>query len=91
MAHREEDVKKVWKVKRYWYPITYLDYPIELYGLYNKAISANIVSFYSTALVSLPYLYSSNFFYIQYNFSNDIVKEVYNYFKLLKIKELILK
>ena len=35
-----------------------IDYPVELYGLYNSAIPSQVISFYSTALVSMSLIYS---------------------------------
>jgi len=58
ISHREEKKEKLQKIQHI--PniqIVTLEYPIELYGLYNKTMPHKVSSFYSTALYTLQKIY----------------------------------
>lgn len=62
-----------------------LDYPVELYGLYEKIIPSTVVSFYSTALYTMQKMYSVNTIAFSFNYESSKYKkaidDVYNYYK----------
>jgi len=58
ITHRGESKEKLIKIKSINnIEIVSLDYPLELYPLYNHTLPLNIASFYSAALISLLKLY----------------------------------
>jgi len=86
IPHRGEDEQKlkvISKIKNL--KIKDIDYPVELYGLYEKEIPTIVASFYSTALLSMKNIYGikSESFYFDFSTSKykDSIESVYNYYK----------
>jgi len=58
IAHRDEETEKLKYLEQYYgFDVVQYDYPIELYGLYEKKIPSEIVSFLSTALLTMKMIY----------------------------------
>ncbi len=86
IPHRGEDgekLKKISEIKNI--KIKNLDYPVELYGLYEKEIPNIVASFYSTALLSMKNIYGiePESFYFDFSASEhkDSIESVYDYYK----------
>ncbi len=94
IVHRGESEENLRKIKQYKnITVKYLDYPVELYGLYEKEIPSTIASFYSTALYTMKNIYNleANSFTFDYTSSKHVnaIKSVYEYYKkYLKVIEL---
>lgn len=59
VSHRSESVDILEEISTFkGVTVKSFDYPIELYGLYNGSVPSRVVSFYSTALVSMSLIYS---------------------------------
>ena len=60
-----------------------IDYPVELLGLYNTALPVLVVSFYSTALISLNKIYKIPAFAFKFNYDSSSnktqIETVYKY------------
>ncbi len=65
--------------------IRQLDYPIELYGLYEKEIPFKVSSFYSTAILTMNKIYNLEAECFKFNYSNSIhvsaINEVYSFYQ----------
>jgi hypothetical protein len=86
IPHRGEDEKKLNKISKFQnFKIKNIDYPVELYGLYEKEIPNTVASFYSTALLSMQNIYGIQSESFYFDFSNSEHKEsiesVYEYYK----------
>ena len=87
IPHRGESINKLKIIEKYISNISikYLNYPVELYGLYEQEIPASVVSFYSTALLTMKNIYKVevNSFKFNYNDSiyKDTIDEVYKYYE----------
>jgi len=58
VAHRGEEIGKLEYLEQYYgFDVVQYDYPIELYGFYEKKIPSDIVSFLSTALLTMKMIY----------------------------------
>lgn len=61
-----------------------IDYPIELWGLYNTSLPELVVSFYSTALISLNKIYKTPAFAFKFNYdkapNKTAINSIYEYF-----------
>lgn len=86
IPHRHEDERKLKKISKFRnFEIKNIDYPVELYGLYEKEIPNTVASFYSTALLSMQNIYGIQSESFYFDFSNSEHKEsidsVYEYYK----------
>jgi hypothetical protein len=96
VAHRDEDKKKLaYLHKHYGFDVIQNDYPIELYGFYERKIPSTIVSFLSTALLTMKIIYEDvtvTAYRIDYNELLDRKEGFRNiyavYEKYLEVKEL---
>ncbi len=65
--------------------IKQLDYPIELYGLYEKEMPFKVSSFYSTAILTMNKIYNLEAECFKFNYSNSIhasaIDEVYSFYR----------
>ena len=65
--------------------IKQLDYPIELYGLYENKMPFKVSSFYSTALLTMNKIYNLEAECFKFNYSNSIhvsvIDEVYSFYQ----------
>lgn len=86
IPHREEKPEKLYKLIKLLPNLTVhsLDYPVELYGLY-EAYPSKIVSFYSTALFTMSKIYDCESYAFKFDYSNYLNKKnidkVYEYYK----------
>jgi len=94
VSHREEKKSKLEKIEKFSnLKIIQLDYPVELYGLYQNEIPYKICSLYSTALLTMKKIYrveveSFKFDYSESEYKN-IIDNVYEYYsKYIEVKEL---
>ena len=86
ISHRGETKTKLDKLKNIKnLEVIQLDYPVELYGLYNEEIPYKVSSFYSTALLTMKNIYGieAESFMFDYNNSKykDSIDNVYDYYK----------
>ncbi|WP_305838823.1 polysialyltransferase family glycosyltransferase [Photobacterium leiognathi] len=86
VPHRGERKEKVNKISRMLnIKVLNVDYPIELFGLYNNELPFKVSSFYSTALLTMKEIYKieADAFVFDYNNSEhkDAIKETYDYYK----------
>jgi hypothetical protein len=96
IPHRGESQKKLSLIEEYKnISIKYLEYPVELYGLYEDTIPYKVASFYSTALLTMKNIYKMEaesfiFDYTESEYQNaiDLVYE-YNskYFQATKLND----
>ena len=87
IPHREESFDKLAKIEKMGIKIKYLNLPIELIG--TQTIPKKVISFYSTALISLKKIYNIESSFIKLNINRDILKIVYNYYEKELIEEKI--
>jgi hypothetical protein len=94
ISHREEKKSKLEKIRNISNIIVKeLDYPIELYGLYEDVIPYKVASFYSTALYTMKNIYNieAESFVFDYSQSEykDLIDNVYNYYnKYILVKDI---
>lgn len=86
VPHRFENPKKLNKLKIIGnIVIKHLNYPIELYGIYEKDIPYKVASFYSTALLTLKKIYfidvESFYFDFSGNKEKECIEKVYKFNK----------
>jgi len=86
ISHRGETKIKLNKLKTIKnLEIIQLNYPVELYGLYNDDIPYKVASFYSTALLTMKNIYNlkveSFMFDYQDSEYKEIIENVYDYYK----------
>jgi hypothetical protein len=86
ISHRGETHDKLEKIKSMAdIEVIVLDYPVELYGLYNDDIPYKVASFYSTALLTMKNIYGieaeSFMFDYQHSKYKEIIENVYDYYK----------
>jgi len=87
IVHRGESEEKLQKIKALHIQVVELEYPVELYGIMNTYMPGQVISFYSTALLSLYYLYPVDIYSIEYSFSHPAIREVYSYIEKTDIKK----
>jgi hypothetical protein len=85
IPHRGESNSKISLVKNYKnIVIKYIEYPVELYGLYEDTIPGKVVSFYSTALLTIKNIYKIEAECLNFNYSKSMYKDdidsIYNYY-----------
>jgi hypothetical protein len=85
IPHRGESKNKLEKINEINnISIMTLNYPIEMIGIYNPAMYKTFISFYSTALFTLKYIYNIESIAIKFNYNNaknkKSIDEVYNYY-----------
>ncbi len=86
IVHRGETKEKLNKIEiNKNISIKQLDYPIELYGLYEKEIPFKVSSFYSTAIFTMNKIYNLEAECFRFDYSNseykDAIDEVYSFYK----------
>lgn len=86
IPHRKENEDKLNKIANNKnIIIKKLNYPIELYGIYEKELPSLIASFYSTALLTMKNIYGIHCESFYFDFSKskykDVIESVYQYYK----------
>lgn len=86
IPHREENKEKIKQLEKFKnLKIKYVNYPIELYGVYETVIPSKVSSFYSTALFTMQNIYGIEAESIKFNYSQSkhkaAIDEVYDYYK----------
>lgn len=76
VPHRCETGEKVNSISRLSnVEILHIDYPIELYGIFEKKIPATVASFYSTALITMKNIYNLHSQAFLFNYKGSIHQE----------------
>jgi len=94
VSHRGESKTKLDKLNMFKnIQVVQLDYPVELYGLYNDEIPYNVASFYSTALLTMKNIYNIEAHSFRFDYSHSKYKiaidNVYSYYeKYFEVKNL---
>jgi len=94
ISHRGEDKAKLEKLQNIQnLEVLQLDYPVELYGLYNEEIPYQVASFYSTALLTMKNIYGIEAEGFMFNFKESeykkLIQNVYDYYgKYFKVQDL---
>jgi hypothetical protein len=76
IPHRGETSAKLERINRI--PnvsVHELDYPVELYGLYNSELPGKIISFYSTAIYTMSLMYGISAYAIRFNYNDSEYKD----------------
>ena len=86
IVHRGESQEKLNKIKKNKnITIKQLDYPIELYGLYEKEIPHKVSSFYSTAIFTMNKIYHLEAECFRFDYSNsvhaDAIDDAYSFYE----------
>jgi len=86
ISHRGENRNKIDKIIAIQnIKVLELDYPVELYGLYNEEIPYKVASFYSTALYTMKNIYNIEAESFMFDFSHSKYKttiaNVYSYYE----------
>jgi hypothetical protein len=85
IPHREESHKKLEKIFNLGIKIRKMNLPIEFIGI-EESIPKKVISFYSTALISLKRIYEIDSSFIKLNLNNNLLKQVYDYYQM-ELKE----
>ena len=94
ISHRGETKTKLNKLNNIQnLKVVQLDYPVELYGLYNDEIAYKIASFYSTALLTMKNIYVIEAEGFMFDFKDSqykkIIQNVYDYYgKYFEVQDL---
>jgi hypothetical protein len=95
IPHRGESVIKLQKISEIEnITIKSYDYPVELLGLFEDSLPYKVASFYSTAVLTMKYIYNieAECFLFDYNDSQyrTLIDEVYDYYKkVIDVKEIL--
>ena len=95
IVHRGESENKLKKIQSIGnIEIRSYSFPIELVGFFEKNIPKKVISFYSTALLTMKYIYNIEVESYIFDYNNSkykiVIDEVYNYYKqLISVKEII--
>lgn len=86
IPHRNESVDKVSMIGQLANVEVFdVNYPVELYGIFEKRIPATVASFYSTALISMRNIYNLEVECFRFNYKKSKYKEeidsVYDYYE----------
>lgn len=86
VTHRGESKSKIEKIKEIRnISIQNYSYPIELLGIFEKSIPNKVISFYSTAVLTIKYIYNIEAECFSFDFSTskhkDAIESVYDYYK----------
>ena len=79
IPHREESLEKLKKISNMGIKIEKTDLPIELIGI--KKVPKKVISFYSTALISLKRIYEIESNFIKLNLNNKVLEKIYSYYQ----------
>jgi len=95
VTHRGESESKLEKIKEIKnISIQNYSYPIELLGIFESSIPNKVISFYSTAVLTMKYIYNIDAECFSFDYRNskytDLIDEVYNYYRTeINVKEII--